>query len=312
MMSREQPLVSVIIPCYNVSAFIQKAIQSIIDQTYTNLEIWIVDDASTDDTLQKIKAFKDDRIKVLEFKNNTQKIGAVNEVLQKVNGEFIAFQDADDWSEPDRIEQQLKYFESEPGLGVCFTNYRYVGYKMELPGKIALTNEDLKDEFLQFGNKKNKELSPTVCGSMMISKAALQKTGGYHPYFAGRVAEDIHWIYRILKDFKGNTIDKVLYNYRTRQGSLTDVSFSGTNAKYAYSCQLLSRIIYKDIHESFDVLNPANKVELARLELEACEEKLNDTLKLLNDTRKIYENSFSFKLGKFILKPWQLFKSIKN
>ena len=199
-----------------------------------------------------------------------------------------------------------------PGLGICFTNYRYVGDKSKIPGKIALTNEELRDEFLEFGNKKNIDFDATNCPTMMIPKKVLDKTGGYNPYFNGRVAEDIEWIYRILKDFKGTTIDKVLYNYRTRKGSLTDISFSGTNAKFAYSCQLLSRIINKDIHESFDVLDPANKEELLKLELEACEEKLNDTLKLLIDTRNTYENSFSFKLGKFILKPWKLFRSIKN
>ena len=290
----------------------EKAIDSIIRQTYTNLEIIAIDDASTDETLRKILSFNDKRITVRCFTTNTCKIGAVNEVLQKVNGEFICFQDGDDWSEPDRIEQQVQQFGNNPGLGICFTNYRYVGDKKRLPGKIALSNEELRDEFLQFGSKKNKDLSPTVCGTMMISKATLPKTGGYHRYFTGRVAEDIHWIYRILKDFKGVTIEKVLYNYRTREGSLTDVSFSGTNAKYAYSCQLLSRIIYKDVHENKDVLDPANKEELLKLELEACEEKLNDTLKFLNDTRNTYENSFSFKLGKFILKPWRLFRSIKN
>lgn len=102
------PLVSIIIPCYNVEAYVEKAINSILNQTYTNLEIWIIDDASTDGTLQKVNAIKDDRIRIISFKENTQKVGAVNEALQKVNGDYIAFQDADDWSEPTRVQQQLK------------------------------------------------------------------------------------------------------------------------------------------------------------------------------------------------------------
>ena len=78
----ESPLVSVIIPCYNVSAYVTKAVLSIIGQSYTNLEILIIDDASTDDTLTQIRSIKDDRISIFEFKQNTQKIGAVNKVLQ--------------------------------------------------------------------------------------------------------------------------------------------------------------------------------------------------------------------------------------
>jgi glycosyltransferase involved in cell wall biosynthesis len=302
------PLVSVIIPCFNVGKYVEKAITSIVNQTYKNLEIWIIDDASTDDTLQKINSFEDQRIKVIAFKENTQKVGAVNEVLRKVNGDYIAFQDADDWSEAGRFQAQLQEFENDAGLGICFTGYRCIGKKATLPAMISLTNEELKDEFFNF-YKRDAINHPTVCGTMMISRASLQKNKGYNPYFAGRVAEDIQWIYRILKDFKGITIDKALYNYRLREGSFTHIQSTGTNAKYAYSWQLLSKIIHKDIHEGIDVLAPENKELLNKLELEACEEALVKTIQLLNETRLVYENSSRYRLGKFLLKP---FHSLNN
>ncbi|MDP4286099.1 MAG: glycosyltransferase family 2 protein [Bacteroidota bacterium] len=305
------PLVSVLIPCYNVSAYVRKAVDSILSQSYTNLEIWIIDDASSDDTLEKIRAFKDDRIRVVSFKENTQKVGAVNEVLQKVNGEYIIFQDADDWSEPERIEKQLKEFSKDPALGICFTNYKYVGDKTGLPDKISLTDEELRDEFLNYSYQRKKGISPTVCGTMMISKAALVKTGGYHPYFAGRVAEDIQWIYRILKDFKGITIDRVLYNYYARECSLTGISSSGENPKYNYSVQLLSKIIYKDVHEGIDILNSGDPYALKLLELEACEEALAESKKALNETHRVYQQSISYKIGRFILRPLQFLKLMK-
>jgi hypothetical protein len=143
---------------------------------------------------------------------------------------------------------------------------------------------------------------------MMVSKAALQKTNGYCPYFAGRVAEDIHWVYRILKDFNGITIDKVLYNYRLRKGSFTQIQFRGIEPKYTYSWQLLSKIIYKDIHENIDVLAPENRELLLKLELEACEDALVDNIQLLNETRNIYNRSISFRIGKFMLAPWRISK----
>ena len=72
-MKNTTPLVSIIIPCYNVSGYVEKAVTSILNQSYNNLEIFLIDDASTDDTWQKIKSFKDARIKVIAFKENTQK-----------------------------------------------------------------------------------------------------------------------------------------------------------------------------------------------------------------------------------------------
>jgi glycosyltransferase involved in cell wall biosynthesis len=311
-MNNGSSLVSVIIPCFYVATYVEKAVQSILSQSYKNLEIWIIDDASTDNTLQKINAIKDNRIQVIAFNENTQKVGAVNEILQKVNGEFIAFQDADDWSEPERIQEQLKEFQKDPELGISFTNYRYVGAKTFLPGKIALTNEELRNEFLNYTYKRPKRVSPTNCPTMMISRPALQKTKGYSSYFAGRVAEDIQWIYRILKDFKGVTVDKVLYNYNLRKGSFTQIQSTGIKPKYAYSWQLLSKIIYKDIHERINVLAPENKGLLSQLELEACEDALVENIQLLNKTINTYENSTSFKIGKLLLTPWRLLKSLKG
>jgi glycosyltransferase involved in cell wall biosynthesis len=280
-----------------------------LEQTYTNLEIWIIDDASSDETLKKIRAFKDGRIKIVACKQNTQKIGAVNEVLQKVKGDLITFQDADDWSEPKRIERQVEQFSIQPLLGICFTKYaRYSDHKKTLPGRIALSNEELRDEFLQFGHRQNSGFGPTACPTMMITKNVLQKTGGYHPYFTGRVAEDIQWIYRILNEHKGITVDDELYNYTFQINSFTHKQVTGEHAKYAYSWQLLAKIIYKDIHENIDVLAPGNETLLKSLELEACEEALVENIKSRILIQRTYEASSSFRLGKFLLSPLRFFK----
>lgn len=309
-MDNKSFLISVIIPCYNVSAYVEGAVHSILNQTYKNLEIWIIDDASTDDTLQKINAIKDDRIKVIAFKENTQKVGAVNEILQQVNGDYIAFQDADDWSEPDRLEQQLNEFKKDNKLGICFTNYRYVGDRKFLPGKISLTDEELKNEFLNYTYKRQNKNSPTLCATMMISRAALEKTKGYHPYFAGRVAEDVQWIYRILKNFRGITIDKPLYYYAWRKGSFSQIQSIGIKPKYGYSWQLLSKIIYKDVHEGIDALAPENIALLKKLELEACEDALVEKIQELNKTIQAYEKSMNFQIGKTLLRPIRFLKGL--
>jgi glycosyltransferase involved in cell wall biosynthesis len=305
----QNPLVSVLVPCYNVSAYVVNAIQSILDQTYTNLEVLIIDDASTDDTLRKIKSFNDSRIRVIEFKDNTKKIGAVNKVLKQVNGVFICFQDSDDWSQPNRIEKQVNQFINNKELGICFTAYTIIGEKKNTPSPISLSNEDLRDEFIDFGHKKNIHFHPTCCPSMMISKEVLHDFCGYDYYFSGRVGEDIHWIYRILKKFQGVTINELLYNYTIRIDSLTGNQFLGTNPQAAYAWNLLSLIIYKDIYEKIDVLNAKFYHLLKELELKACEEALIESIQLYNSTKYNYEKSHSYRLGNFLLAP---IRSLKN
>lgn len=315
-MAENSLLVSIIIPCYNVADYVQQAIESVLNQDYKNIEVWIIDDASTDSTPGKIKSVNDSRIKMVAFEENTQKIGAVNEVLQQVNGDLIAFQDADDWSEPDRISEQVNEFLKNPSLGICFTGFDFVREGRHIRAdKISLTDKELKNEFLNYTYKKPAGTTATNCPAMMISKAALRKTNGYHPYFKGRVAEDAHWIYRILKDFEGITINKCLYHYRVRENSFTGLQSKGSRPKYAYSWHLLAKIIYKDIHEGIDVLAPQHKELLQLLELEACEEALAENIQRANHVRYIYENSTNFKIGKLLLSPVRLisnlYKSLK-
>ncbi|HEX8279048.1 MAG TPA: glycosyltransferase family A protein, partial [Segetibacter sp.] len=237
------------------------------------------------------------------------KVGAVNEVLKVAKGNLIAFQDADDWAEPTRIEEQVKQFLLNPKLGICFTNYTVVGEKKFVPKRIALTDEELKDEFLEFFNKKNKSFAATSCPTMMITEEVLRATSGYHPYFAGRVAEDIHWIYRILKKYSGTTINKALYNYHIREGAFTQIQVSGTKAKYIYAWHLLSKIISKDHQENIDLLAPENSDELKRLELVACEEALVEKTTGLLELQLNYEKSASYRLGKLLLSPLHLIKN---
>ncbi|WP_439883022.1 glycosyltransferase family 2 protein [Pontibacter sp. MBLB2868] len=312
MLAKENPLVSLIIPCYNVSAYVEKAVKSILSQTYTNLEIIIVDDASTDDTVKIIKNIKDSRIKLLELKENTKKVGAVNAALEEVRGELIAFQDADDWSDTTRVEEQVKLFKDVSDLGICFTKYRYASKESVSLEKFALTDVELKDEFLNFGSTKKTHMAPTMCATMMITKEVLNETKGYHPYFAGRVAEDIHWVYRILKKNRGLTVNMTLYNVLQRKGSLTQNQFEGKNPKAAYSWRLLSKIIFKDIYENVDLLSPVFICELKETELKACEEILVEKVALLNQTRIAYESSRSYQLGKILLAPLRVFKTLRK
>lgn len=111
-------LVSIIMPVYNGSLFISSTIESILNQTYTNFELLILDDLSSDNSIEIIKSFKDKRIKLYTNKKNIGYIKGLNFLIKNSIGEFIARNDQDDISLPDRLEKQLNLFKRKPRLSV--------------------------------------------------------------------------------------------------------------------------------------------------------------------------------------------------
>ncbi|PHR49830.1 MAG: hypothetical protein COA32_01465 [Fluviicola sp.] len=113
-----EPLVSVLIPCYNAMPYLTEALDSIVNQTYKNLEILCINDGSTDQTGEVLKQYaqEDGRIKVIHNESNLKLITTLNNGVQSAKGEFIARMDADDISYLDRIENQMKIFKNHPHL----------------------------------------------------------------------------------------------------------------------------------------------------------------------------------------------------
>ena len=124
-----QPLVSVIMPAYNSAQTIGTAINSVLMQDYLNWEIIIIDDGSTDDTLNEIRKFKDARIKVFSQDNQGPSVSR-NYGIKIANGEYIAFLDADDFWEKDKLNLQLQMLcNSEERMGLVHSNYYEFDHK---------------------------------------------------------------------------------------------------------------------------------------------------------------------------------------
>jgi glycosyltransferase involved in cell wall biosynthesis len=114
--------ISVIIPTYNYGRFIAEAVESVRAQTFTNTEIIVVDDESTDDTLAVLERIKDPRLKVVKLKRSG--VGAAqNTGMRMATGKYIAFLDADDRWLPTKLERQLEVMESEPDMVAHFCNF---------------------------------------------------------------------------------------------------------------------------------------------------------------------------------------------
>lgn len=118
-------LVSVIMPSYNTGKFIAETIQSVLAQTYTNWELIIVDDCSTDNTDAVVATFSDGRIRYLKNEKNSGAAVSRNHALREAKGRWIAFLDSDDLWTPEKLEKQIRFME-ENNYAFSYTNYEEI------------------------------------------------------------------------------------------------------------------------------------------------------------------------------------------
>lgn len=229
------PLISIIIPAYNCEEFIEIAVKSILNQTHLQIEVLIADDCSSDNTKTIIDHFDDPRIKIHHNTTNLGYLKTCNKLFALAQGEYLTFQDADDWSDISRLEKQLQQFQSNPSLGICGTWAHY--YTADGKNKVrekykAVSNEEINTAIL----KENQ-----FCGaSIMITRAVYLKVGGYHPIFDRIGNEDYYWAAQIVYHFEAANIAEPLYFVRTTSES---ISRSIKNHKQLLSIELCRTMI---------------------------------------------------------------------
>ena len=119
--SEPLPLVSVVISNYNGGKYLKEAIDSVLNQSYSNLELIVVDDGSTDDSKKILLSYQDQRLRTLFLEENQQVCLATNKGLRMVNGDYIARLDSDDIWKADKLEKQMKYLLNHEKCGACFS-----------------------------------------------------------------------------------------------------------------------------------------------------------------------------------------------
>lgn len=122
-----EPLVSIVTPCFNSEKYIKQTIESVLNQTYKNFEMIIVDDISTDKSVEIIKEYqkKDSRIKLIELEEKGGASIARNRALKELNGRYVAFLDSDDIWQKDKLEKQVKFMQ-ENDVSFSYTDYGYM------------------------------------------------------------------------------------------------------------------------------------------------------------------------------------------
>lgn len=223
----EEALISVIMPAYNCGPFIGQAIESILHQTHKQLELLVCDDASTDNTWSVISSYSDPRMRVFRHDQNTGLLRNFNFLLSKVNGDFVTCQDADDWSEPTRLEEQLKVFSQHPEVHLvgCNGTFRH-------SDSIEYPCPPFQDGYVTV----EREVQPFILPAILYRRSVLDVVPGFHPYFDHATSMDQYFVFNILDRFRGYAINRYLYTARFNPGSNTRnlTNFRKATAHEAY------------------------------------------------------------------------------
>lgn len=205
-----KPRVSVVLPTYNEEDSVETAVQSLLNQTYDNIEIIIVDDESTDNTQDIIRSIDDSRVNLIVRDEGEKGLTpALNFGIEQSDGKYVARQDADDKSRSDRIERQVKLAESR--------DIELVGtgsYNMDTSG-LVISERSVPEnpDPTQFNSG-----SQFIHGSLLMRRDMLSDIDGYNTMY--ETSEDVDLLYRAVKSgYKFKNINKPLYYFTVDKNS---------------------------------------------------------------------------------------------
>lgn len=206
MMSKK---VSIIMPCYNQGKYVREAIESVLHQTYKNIEIVCVNDASSDnsnDIIQNILSeLNPDNFIYINHKENKGVVATRNEAIEIATGEYILPLDADDTIEPTYVEKAVNILDENPDVGIVY----------------CWVNNFWKDSKSQISKWKDFDISKelflnSIVNTSMYRKSDFLLVGGYKSYMNKGWEDWDLWLSIIEKGFKTHLIKEVLFNYRRK------------------------------------------------------------------------------------------------
>ena len=204
------PLISVLLPVYNCEKYILDAIKSILNQTFTDFELLIIDDASTDGTVAVVNSFKDKRIKIIQKPQNSGLSKSLNQGITIANGKYIARMDGDDISLPERLAKQFAFLEDNEDVAVCGTAFQIIGTDIIVSG--PEDHEDIKAAMLMQCSIGH----PTA----MLRKSFLDEHALFYDT-EKEPAEDFDLWARISGLGKLHNLQEVLFHYRNHEGQVS-------------------------------------------------------------------------------------------
>ena len=221
---RKNPLVSVIVPAFNSDKYISETINSIINQEYINIEIYVVDDGSTDDTAQILSKYEK-KIKYIYQKNSGPSITR-NTGIKESTGEIICFIDSDDIMTSDRIKIQVEFLMRHPHVGIVFCDYQNFNEN----GEFFQTHFQMCPIVSKKLNNKVEIIINDGChiltqenfgitSSILLRKEILKFEKGFEPTLTG--GEDFHFYYRLARHTPVGLINKVGIKRRLHNSNIS-------------------------------------------------------------------------------------------
>lgn len=199
---------------YNGAKYIVDALESVLKQSYENIEIIVVDDGSTDETKEKLRAYAANGTILYIYKKNNGPGSARNVGIKKTSGRFIAFLDADDtWCDKEKLKKQVEFLRSNPDYGAVGSNAIIVkDNKIIDMSKKKLTNEDIISNIL-FRNE-------FIISSMVITREVTKSVGLYNENASIMAIADYEYWLRISRKYKVANIADYCVEYKNLKNSL--------------------------------------------------------------------------------------------
>ena len=212
---KEQPRISVIMPNFNCEKYIEQAIESILNQSFHDFELIIVDDASTDQSRQKMQSYlSDDRVKLIELKSNQGNYHARNIGIDASRGEYIAVMDADDVADVDRLAIQYKYISNNNIACVGSQGYFMGQDKTSTVFNVPTDLITLKVALLRYNF--------TIHSSLIYSKNILELTNQHKYDETYPIASDYDFVVRCARHFSIVNLPERLIHYRLHPNQISE------------------------------------------------------------------------------------------
>ena len=224
-------LVSVIIPSYNRSKYLRQTIESVLDQTYSNIELFVVDDGSTDDSLDVARSYGE-RLTVLQHPNGQNKgqSASINVGIESATGEFIAILDSDDYWMLDKLEKQVRFFREHPEIGLVYGNCEYVDANGNVLHRLY------GDEHVEASDPSRVLLNCyfLLPNNSLVRRIEFDKAGRFEESY--RAAQDHDMAIRVAEVTQLGYIPDVLFCYRRHDES---ISKNGTETRWRNGFKIL-------------------------------------------------------------------------
>lgn len=207
------PLVSVILPIYKGEKYILTAVNSILNQSYKNIELILINDCSPDDSVYKLKNITDPRIKIITNPTNLGLIKTLNKGIQTAKGKYIARMDQDDISFVNRIEEQVQFLENNRQVDILSANYETIGSELrETSFPLNSTRINLE---LHFHN--------CICHPLVIFRSKIVENYNLYYNIKYKDTEDWQlWFNAYNKGLTINNLNSILLKYRIEGQSTTE------------------------------------------------------------------------------------------